>query len=332
MLRTVMTDRFRPRLMAFGYTTASGSPVFSQGDDDLASSTDNGAGDTTLTFLEPFARVPVAVLSAGSGVATGAFGNINAVSTASAARLLTKNSAGSNADGLCHGLIYGWDSADTINTACDVSVKNTGLAPRLLPITLSAPSTLVEGKYLASASAVSEVTTLIWARAFQRAPIIIGCATTLGNTVNITSSSVSGAVVCQYDSDGSATTGGMHLFVLGWDRENRIGRRRMSLKVPQLAPRMLAFNITVTGGTPVITGYDGATITDNGVGDFTLTFTKAFLRAPVVVASSSGSGAVAVTASSTTACTVKCSNAAGSAQDPTTVGVLVVGFDNAQQM
>lgn len=49
--------------------------------------------------------------------------------------------------------------------------------------------------------------------------------------------------------------------------------------------RVLAFRVTGSGTAAINEGaYDG-TLTDNGVGDWTITFAKQFARTPVVVAS-----------------------------------------------
>lgn len=56
------------------------------------------------------------------------------------------------------------------------------------------------------------------------------------------------------------------------------------IKGTQRLPRLLAFKLTGTGTAALNEGGSDATLTDNGTGDYTLTFTRAFLRAPVVIA------------------------------------------------
>lgn len=333
MLRTAKTAKLHARTIGAIYTSTSGTPVASQGNDDLSSFTDNGAGDASLNLREPFARTPVVVATAGADVdaTSGAFANVTAQS-ASAVRVKTIANDGTATDGAAHVLTYGWDSAQTDNAAWLQAVENTGMSPRLIPISMSDPSTLVEGKYLADVSAVGGVSTITFRKAFQRAPVVIAVSDTAACLVNVVSTAVNKCVVTQFNAGGAAIQAGVQLLALGWDSSNRIGKLRRALKVPQMKPRVIAANITVTAGTPAVTGYNDVTVTDAGVGDYTLTFAKPFRRKPVVVACHSGSGSAAVTATSTTACTVKCRTDAGAAVDPTTVGVIIVGFDNEQAM
>ena len=67
--------------------------------------------------------------------------------------------------------------------------------------------------------------------------------------------------------------------------------------------------------------------TDNGTGDYTLTFAKPFARPPVVVASSLTAGAVVQIASATaTACQLLVTDLSAVALD-TDLMVIVQGFD-----
>lgn len=65
------------------------------------------------------------------------------------------------------------------------------------------------------------------------------------------------------------------------------------IKSTQRATRLLAIRLNGTG-TAALDGegkYD-ATLTDNGTGDYTLTFAKPFGRAPIVVANSETAGVI----------------------------------------
>ncbi len=55
------------------------------------------------------------------------------------------------------------------------------------------------------------------------------------------------------------------------------------IKGTQRLPRVLAFRVDGTGTASILEGSFDAALTDNGTGDYTLTFTKAFARTPVVV-------------------------------------------------
>lgn len=55
------------------------------------------------------------------------------------------------------------------------------------------------------------------------------------------------------------------------------------LKGTQRLPRVLALRVDGTGTASILEGSTDATLTDNGTGDYTLTFAKAFARVPVCV-------------------------------------------------
>jgi hypothetical protein len=104
-----------------------------------------------------------------------------------------------------------------------------------------------------------------------------------------------------------------------------------SIKSPQRAPRQLHFKVDGTGAASILIGSKDATLTDNGTGDYTLTFEQAFARLPVVVASSLTAGAVIQIASATaSACQIVVKDTAGSALDADLM-VIVHGFDAADE-
>jgi hypothetical protein len=104
-----------------------------------------------------------------------------------------------------------------------------------------------------------------------------------------------------------------------------------SIKSPQRAPRQLHFKVDGTGAASILIGSKDATLTDNGTGDYTLTFEQAFARLPVVVASSLTAGAVIQIASATaSACQIVVKDTAGSALDADLM-VIVQGFDAADE-
>jgi hypothetical protein len=104
-----------------------------------------------------------------------------------------------------------------------------------------------------------------------------------------------------------------------------------SIKSPQRAPRQLHFKVDGTGAASILIGSKDATLTDNGTGDYTLTFEQAFARLPVVVASSLTAGAVIQIASATaSACQIVVKDTTGSALDADLM-VIVHGFDAADE-
>lgn len=313
----------------------NGTPAFEQGNDDFTSITDNGTGDGSLNLAEPFRRVPVVLALGGSD--TSVNGAITAIGTpsATAPRITSYDATGTGAadDGTVNALIIGWDSDVVHNSYSPEPVVCTNIAPRLIPLVLTAPGTVTEGKHQVSASGASNRTTITFNRPFAAAPIVVGMPDTLGNTLKLVSSSVSQIVIDQFTHADAAATNGMHLWVLGQDEPNRIGKLRRRLKVTQFKPRLIAGIISQSGSVYSATNYsDLGTFVRNGAGDVTITFARAFLRAPVVVAVSDTSASVAVTAVSTTACTIKVSTTSGAGADPSTMHIGILGFDAIDQI
>ena len=89
-----------------------------------------------------------------------------------------------------------------------------------------------------------------------------------------------------------------------------------SLKSRQRLVEILSFKVTGTGTAAINTGATEATLSDDGVGIWTLTFVKPLTRSISAIATS-GTAALycAVTALSSTAVTVRAYDAAGAATD-----------------
>lgn len=108
------------------------------------------------------------------------------------------------------------------------------------------------------------------------------------------------------------------------------------VKSSQRAPRLLAIQVDGTGTASIVVGGTDATLTDNGTGDYTLTFAKAFARVPtVVVTPISTTGDVIATLDTVAAGSVIINTWDGT--DGTTAKdidfhVLIVGYDSADQI
>lgn len=95
---------------------------------------------------------------------------------------------------------------------------------------------------------------------------------------------------------------------------------------------MLAFVLTGTGTAALGEGKYDATLTDNGTGDYTLTFAKPFGRTPVVVATPQTAGTVVkLHAVSKTAVQIKTYAVDGTTAQDAVLDVLVLGSDSADQ-
>jgi hypothetical protein len=104
------------------------------------------------------------------------------------------------------------------------------------------------------------------------------------------------------------------------------------IKGTQRLARFIGFKVTGTGTAAITQGAQDATLTDNGVGDYTLTFAKAFTRAPIVVASALTADTYAeVAAASTSSCQIKIKAPATGAATDAVFFVQVLGYDSADE-
>lgn len=101
------------------------------------------------------------------------------------------------------------------------------------------------------------------------------------------------------------------------------------IKGTQRLPRMLAISVDGTGTASIVEGSTDVSLTDNGTGDYTLTFAKALARTPVVVASPLTADRFAqihtVSASAVTIKTFKVSDQTAADAD---FHVLLLGWDS----
>lgn len=97
--------------------------------------------------------------------------------------------------------------------------------------------------------------------------------------------------------------------------------------------RQLGFKVTGTGTAAINQGSTDATLTDNGTGDYTLTFTKPFARAPIPVVTPLTTGIHAeVTSASSTAVRIKTFAVAdGTTATDAVFFVHVLGYDSADE-
>lgn len=106
-----------------------------------------------------------------------------------------------------------------------------------------------------------------------------------------------------------------------------------SIKSPQRAPRQLHFKVDGTGTASIVIGSKDAVLTDNGTGQYTITFVQPFARPPIAVGSviyGSAGLILSVSAASETAVSVRIYDAAGADAD-SDFHLIVQGFDVADE-
>lgn len=110
MKRDIQGSQRLPRMLAFR-VTGTGTAVVDEGTTD-GTLVDNGTGDYTLTFVNPFTRVPaIAVTSLTTDVYPVIAG---ASATGVNVKTFQANDGTTATDGVFHALVLGWDTADIV--------------------------------------------------------------------------------------------------------------------------------------------------------------------------------------------------------------------------
>lgn len=107
-----------------------------------------------------------------------------------------------------------------------------------------------------------------------------------------------------------------------------------SVSGKQRLSHIIAARIDGTGTASILAGSSELTLTDNGTGDYTLTFKVPFKRVPIVVANPidvAGDASIAIKSVSATAVNVVAVDLAGVAKD-VDFHVVIVGFDSADEI
>ena len=105
------------------------------------------------------------------------------------------------------------------------------------------------------------------------------------------------------------------------------------IKGSQRLPRLLAFKLTGTGTAALGEGKYDAALVDNGTGDYTLTFTKAFARVPVIQAASlTAEVNIKIHAISTTAVQIKTFAMDGTTAKDAVLDIMALGWDALDQV
>ena len=129
-------------------------------------------------------------------------------------------------------------------------------------------------------------------KAFARRPVVVG---TIGASVgdggvlrSDALTATSGVSLETRNSGNGQDAGQSHALCLGWDSTD-VGayggrfQKQQPVKGTFDKPRIIAGQVDASAGSAALGGTQ-YTVTDNGTGDFTVTFARGFARSPVVVA------------------------------------------------
>lgn len=331
MLRPIRHDHARPRLLADRITYSGGTPSVA-GVPASYTLTDNGSGDTTLTFTDPFQRQPIAILTP-SETSVGSIGNLTSASK-TAVRIVANTSGGAGQDETQHFLVLGWDSPDILtHTASSWVLKHERPRSRILPLKVVSNVASTSVRHFTVTNTATGTYTVAFSNPFNQAPVLVG--TVIGTTagvVNISATSVNTSTIKTYDAAGSLADFDFYLFAVGCDAGTITGGLRREINTVHRLGRLLAFEITVTGGVPALTiGGESATIADTAPGVYTISYGTALKRAAEIVAIADGTSIVTISASTTTGCVVRTFSNAGAAADAGLVHIFALGYDDTAE-
>lgn len=351
MLREVRHPHVGLRIIPFSFTLSAGTPTLVAGLGSLAM-TDGGVGVYTLTANRAFMARPGVLItrnqsSLGAAEGMARFDVRGSNSTNAAFRLNALNDdAGAAEDCGINGLIIGtdaqsnqsedivpyqkvkceWDRAVIIGGSVQGSIPQVDIGKKDFSVTKNGT-----GDY-----------TVTFLRPFGSNPIITVNSWTacsckiLRDTAGDLSPTQCRLLFTNIDS-GAAEDAIFNIMVLGTLSTMPQHNVRSVLQNTQRKPRLLYFEVNPSAGTSTISiGGKDATLTDNGAGDFTLTFTTPFARQPVAVAqgmlADTTDNDAIIISQTASAIRIKCCNISGGAGlDGEKVGVLVLGSDDATE-
>lgn len=335
MLRSLKHPHLRPELMGFQVTTVvTPSITVNIGAGDLSASARNAAGKATLTLKEPIIRAGCVIGSVGASVADGGFFTYDTDPSSTAVVGEALDAAGSGDDGTFYMLSCAWKSANTDRVTPSQQVLNTARSPRLMGFHISSAGAITSGgtQLSAAATKASSIYTMTFRNAFGRSCIPITTPiSTSQKATRITAASASAVSVATFSSAEAAEDNAFQMLVLGWDAKDEQYGMGRCVQVPQIDNRFESLTVNGTGTAAITIGTTDATLTDNGTGDYTLTFTKAFARAPIVIPSGKATRAQLHSTPTSTACRILCFNGAGVATDDS-FSVMILGYDNSVEI
>lgn len=338
MLREVINKHIKPRLVPFQLTTtASGATVDIGYGDYTATRATTGTG--VLTHRHGFYRNGLILLSQGTTI--GGYAAYNSTSGENDAFGYTiLNASGTANEGVAEGFCFGFDSAD-LSLCKKQRVAATNSAPRIIwgKVTGSTGAVAIGARDFSVTRTASGTYSVSYRRAFARTPIVMvtGVATGAATTASITSKTASTVAVTMAPQTGTPTDADFYICAIGSDARSDSARGRMPLQNSQRLPRIVACEITNTGGTPTLTiggatgGTDFTSLTDNGAGDFSVTIAEAFKREPAIFVTTTTQRAQ-VHSYTAGVVRVQTRNSAGSAADTNGVThIFVIGSDDASE-
>jgi len=339
MLREITNNHIKPRISPFKITTTASTATLNIGYGDFTV-TRTGVGAVTLTAKQGYSRPASVFLTQGTSDGYYTYANTSSSVTSSfPLKIVATN--GAAVEGVIEGFTFGWDSTDLGLTKAQ-RVAATNSAPRIIWTRVSAAGAPLFNTSDFSISGSSGVYTIVYKKAFAQTPVIaassIDSTSSAGITAKVSNETAYGCTVAMAPESGTPGNCTFYFAAIGNDARSDSARGRMPLLTSQRKTRILEAQVTMASGVPSIStgaatgGIDFSGITDNGAGDFSLTFASPFKRVPAVFVTTALQRSQLSEAATVSGCRVLIKDAAGNNADVDGIThVLVIGSDDTTE-
>lgn len=346
MLRSIKSVRVAPFIQ--GAQLQSANPNFTApiGNDDLASLVYVSTGRGTYVTRNVFSRTPALHCTGGVNCANGGTMSQHAATTAVTGQIRNNTTAGAVVDGDGDILIAGNNSSEVI---ANTRISNFTQAARLRgnfnnPILATARITGASGAivfgsgWITASRSSAGVYVINFKRGFGLTPLVyvqpIGAGLNL--RAKVSAKSASSCTVNIFSSAPTATDCDFYIWVYGTLSRDYSGRHFKEVRTPMRKPRFMYTAITTSAGSPIFTFTNvdniefGSSITDNGTGDYTLSFTGSFAREPAILIGSTSVAMVHTTSASSVR--IQTNSYGGGLSDVTDACyIMILGSDDSNE-
>lgn len=302
------------------------------GPGDYSAAASASTGKFSLTRSNPPIRAGIVIGSVGASIANGGYFTYDTDPASGSIVGEFLGAAGSGDDGTGDYLAidYRNEFTDRVAPLQSLRASTHGMRWVVARIT-SAGVADIGSAHFSSISKASSVYTLTFRNAFARTPLVF-CTpiAALQKSYRVTAKTASSVDISTFDASEAAEDNSFYFVAVGWDRKDDSWGMEKAVQIGYRKPRIECFRIDGTGTANLALGSTDAALVDNGTGDYSLTWTTPFLRAPIVLTIAKADRAQLASAASTTAANIVTFNATGSAADDEAC-VLVIGADCADE-
>lgn len=347
MLREIKSIRNRPYLLGGSALTANPNFTLSIGNDELTNLVYVGTGRGSFSTRNVFSQIPAFHGTNGPAGTSGGGFSIQSAVTATTAEVRNNTTAGAAVDGGGNFLLAGLASrvvtanSNVGNFAARSVLRGQFERPVLATarITGTTGAIVFGSNWITCTRASQGIYNFTFKRGFGQTPLVYAQAIVAGTGLRpqVSSSTATGCTVIVLDSAPAVQDCDLYLWVYGSLSKDSTGRHFNPVMTPMRKPRFLFTAITTSAGVPAFSFANvdnlefGASITDNGAGDYTISFSSSFKREPAILV---GSQAV-TTVHTTTTSSVRVQNHSygGGLSDVTDppLYLMVLGSDDATE-